>query len=406
MKPKIQDQEYVFRKERIQKMMCRNKLDLIVAYSNDCFTHGQAHARWICNYLPQFEPCIIMIPSQGDMVLVTGAESEEYALTYAKNVLVRVADIFLHPHEEFPYTTVIPFSKIIHEMENMLGREILNVGIAGGDMIPHQLYSALKSGFSKANFSNAEPALMELRAIKTADEIRVIAYAYQIAQAGMNAAIEMIDVGCTEREIAAAAEFAMRSMGAEGYGIMTMVASGFRHLKPILATTTNRKIEKDDLICMTFAPRYEGYHGAIARPVVLGKPSDALQRALDLSMQAQQDTQAVLKPGTKGYKVDAATRRAINAAGLGQHFVYTGVHSVGVIEFEPPILTSASQDEIQENMVLSIDIPLYFNDDFGGFRLENGFLITAEGHRALNDLNVDYLKEPSNQLDSREKIIC
>lgn len=394
MKPMIQDQEYVLRRERIQRMMCQNQLDLIVTYSNDCFTHGQAHARWICNYIPQFEPCIIIIPSQGDMVLVTGAESEEYAMTYAKNVLVRVADIFLHPHEEFPYTAVIPFSKIVHEMENMLDREALNIGIAGGDMIPHQLYDALKNGFPKARFSNIEPALMELRAIKTVDEIHVIEYAYQIAQAGMNAAIEMIDVGRTEREVAATAEYAMRSMGAEGFGIMTMVASGFRHLKPIIATTTNRKIEKDDLVCMTFAPRYEGYHGAIARPVVLGKPSDSLRRALDLSMQAQEETQAVLKPGTKGFEVDAATRRVINAAGLGQHFVYTGVHSVGVVEFEPPILSSTSQDEIQKNMVLSIDIPLFLNDDFGGFRLENGFLITAEGNCALNDLRVNCIKEP------------
>jgi len=77
-------------------------------------------------------------------------------------------------------------------------------------------------------------------------------------------------------------------------------------------------------------------------------------------------------------------------AGLGRHFVYTGIHSVGVVEFEPPIMTSDMQEEIRENMVLSIDIPLFLHDDFGGFRIENGFVITKEGNRALNDLQVNY----------------
>ena len=392
MLPTIPNQEYLLRKERLQNMMQQNGLDLLITYSDDRFTYGQAYARWICNYIPQFESCLLMIPAHGDIVLATGAESEEYALTFAKNVLVRVADIFLHPDEEYPYTTVTPFAKVVREVEDMLGKEIKNIGVGGDEMIPHRLYAALLESFPGAKFVNAEPELMKLRAIKTPAEIQVIEYAYKIAQAGVKAAIETIDVGRTEREVAAAAEFAMRSMGSEGSGIMTMVASGIRHLKPILATTSTRKIEKGDLVCMTIAPRYEGYHGAIARPVVLGKPSDALQRALDLSMQAQLDTQAVLKPGTKGYEVDAATRRAINAAGMGQHFVYTGVHSVGVVEFEQPILTSALKDEVKENMVLSIDIPLYLNDDFGGFRIENGFLITADGNRPLNDLAVNYIK--------------
>ena len=392
MKPVISEKEYSDRRKRIQDMMQMNGLDIVIAYSDDRFTYGQAHARWICNYIPQFESAFVIVPSKGPAIIATGAESEEYALTYAKGVEVRVVDIFLHPSEEYPYTTIMPFKKIVSELEDRIGKQIERVGIAGDEMIPHKLYDALRNGFETVVFADAEPMLMRLRSVKTTDEIAVIRYAYKIAQAGMNAAIEALEVGKTEREIAAIAEYKMRSMGSEGAGIMTMVASGKKHLKPILATTSQRVIEKNDMVCMTFAPRYEGYHGAIARPVVMGKPDAALQRAIDLSMQAQAETREVLRPGTLGCEVDAAARRTINAAGLGNHFVYTGVHSVGVVEFEWPIMTSLLKDPIRENMVLSIDIPLYLNDDFGGFRIENGFLITADGNTPLNDLSVIYTK--------------
>ncbi len=63
-------------------------------------------------------------------------------------------------------------------------------------------------------------------------------------------------------------------------------------------------------------------------------------------------------------------------AGLGQYFLYSGVHSLGVIEFEPPIFGPSSPALLKENMIISIDIPM-FNAPWGGLRVENGYRITA-----------------------------
>jgi Xaa-Pro aminopeptidase len=70
-------------------------------------------------------------------------------------------------------------------------------------------------------------------------------------------------------------------------------------------------------------------------------------------------------------------------AGLSQYFLYSGVHSVGVIEFEPPIFGPSSPAILETNMVISIDIPL-FNAPWGGLRIEDGYLITASGANPLN----------------------
>lgn len=68
--------------------------------------------------------------------------------------------------------------------------------------------------------------------------------------------------------------------------------------------------------------------------------------------------------------------------------MYSGIHSIGVMEFEPPIFGPTQPDILEEDMFVSIDIPV-FGPKWGGFRLEDGFLITANGYERLS--NIDYL---------------
>jgi len=59
-------------------------------------------------------------------------------------------------------------------------------------------------------------------------------------------------------------------------------------------------------------------------------------------------------------------------------FPYVGIHSIGAIEFEPPIMASHSSETIKPGMALSIDIPL-FHAPWGGFRIEDGFQVDEKG---------------------------
>ena len=94
------------------------------------------------------------------------------------------------------------------------------------------------------------------------------------------------------------------------------------------------KLNRVILIVLTVAPRYEGYHGAIGRPVFVGQGNSEARRAFDVALTAQKACAALLRSGIEGREVDALGRRIVGDAGLGQYYLYTGVHSVGVIEFE------------------------------------------------------------------------
>jgi len=389
--PIIPKEEFEERQKKVQAMMEKNEIDLIIAYSDDRAVFGQEHTRWLFNYQPHFEPACVIIPLVGEPIIFTGVESEEfiYASSYCKNVCV--VDEFVYPDHEFPYSNIVNLEKQLQQVVSRLENRVKKVGIAGSDKIPYRLYTRLENVFGKDIMQNIDDLMLGLRAVKSENEIKVIEHAYYIAEKGTQAAIDQIAEGKTEREVAAAAEEVMRNLGSEGMGIDTIVASGAQNNRPIIARTTFRKILANDLILLTIAPRYEGYHGAIGRPILIGNTDPEIEHAIHTAISAQNAARELLKPGIEGYKVDRAAREIAKEAGLEDKFVYSGIHSIGITEFEPPVLKSSYKDRVEENMVFSIDIPLFFNS-WGGLRFEDGFHVTKEGARPLQTLPAELIK--------------
>jgi Xaa-Pro aminopeptidase len=245
-------------------------------------------------------------------------------------------------------------------------------------------HTALKSS-RESVVINGDPLILRLRAVKSSAEIAVIKYAYQVADAGMRMALQVIAPGVREREVGAEAEYTMRRMGSEGMGIDTIVAAGGDHTRAILAPTTQASISARNHVLVTLAPRYEGYHGAIGRVAAVGSVRPEIEEAVSVAIRAQDAAVAALKPGAIGADTDRAAREVCSSAGLENLFAYSGVHSVGVAEFEPPILTSWCREKIAADMVFSVDIPMFFAT-WGGLRIEDGFLIGKDGAEPLQTL--------------------
>ncbi len=381
LKPTIPSTEYPERWRKVQTLLHRQNLDLLVAYADDRAVFGPAHARWLANFPVHFEPVCILVFPQSQPILLCGPESDQYALLAGQIKDVRVLREFTHPDEDYPFSKIQSLVEILAETGHAT-KSVRRIGLAGPGLMGAGVLAALQNALPRVEWVDVENAMCDLRAVKSPAEIEVIRYAYQLAEAGLQAAIEAIAPGVTEREVAAATEAAMRQAGAEGTGIDTIVASG-PNSRPILARSTFRQIQADDLVLLTVAPRYEGYHAAIGRPVLVGQPGDEISRALEVAWQAQEACFQAMKPGLEGREVEAVGRRVVEAAGLGQYFLYSGVHSVGVIEFEPPIFGPSSAAVFAPGMVISVDIPL-FNTPWGGLRMEDGFLITATGAERLN----------------------
>jgi Xaa-Pro aminopeptidase len=283
------------------------------------------------------------------------------------------------PEEEYPYTKPISFKSFLDILLQEAGTSSARIGFVGESAFPHWLVELITSfSFTQAAMNNFEIDYRYLRASKSEAEISVLRYGFEIAEAGLMAGINALEIGVSEREVAAEIEYTMRKMGSEGSGIDTIVGFGKKNTFPILTRTTMNTLKGGDLALLTVAPRYEGYHGVIARPVSMGPAPKEVRFAIDAAIDASNASEAQLKVGAVGADISGAGLDVLRKAGLIDLCVYSGIHSIGTSEFEPPILTSVSDFVVPNNSFLSIDVPL-FMAEWGGFRVETGYQVSDTG---------------------------
>lgn len=372
--PKIPLDEYPKRWARVQELLSQEKLDLLLAYADDRFTYGAAYARYYGNLPVAFEPVLVLFTPGNNPVLLCGPETHGYAKEVGTIKEIRVLSEFAAENEDYPFITLTPLKDVAGEL---VPHDIRRVGIAGKSIMGAGIYETVLNTFRDAEFVKLDSIMESLRGIKSEAELEVIRYAYHLANLGMKAAVNAVRPGVSEREIAAEAEYVMRKNGSEGTGIDSIIVSG-PNSRHILGRTTPRVLNENDFLSITLAPRYEGYHGACGRCVFIGKPDERLLSSVKAEIEAQVTCGKNLIPGIRGCDVEAMGRKIMSDAGYGENFMYSGLHSVGVIEFEAPILGPSSDTVIQENMVISVDIPLH-EADICGSRTEDGYIVTQDG---------------------------
>jgi Xaa-Pro dipeptidase len=390
--PVIPASEFQLRKANIQKLMQAHSIDLLFFYGDDRAVFGANHTRWLTNYAAHFEPILTVVPRSGDIHSATGAESETFYDNTAKIGSIHVVNEFNMPEEEYPYTKPISFKAFLDILLQEAGTSTARIGFVGESAFPHWLVELVNSfSFATVPMDKFELDYRALRASKSAAEIAVFKYGFEIAEAGLNAGIDALKIGVSEREVAAEIEYTMRKMGSEGSGIDTIVGFGKTNTYPILTRTTMNTLKAGDLALLTVAPRYEGYHGVIARPVSIGPAPKEVRFAIDTAIEASAASEAQLKVGAVGADISGAGLDVLRKAGLIDLCVYSGIHSIGTSEFEPPILTSVSDFVVPNNAFLSIDVPL-FMAPWGGLRVETGFFVSESG-------NVRFSKTPPAYLE-------
>lgn len=133
---------------------------------------------------------------------------------------------------------------------------------------------------------------------------------------------------------------------------------------------------------LTIAPRYEGYL-AIGRAVLVGNPDPTIRRARDVAIRAQLACGQALRPGIEGRQVEAMGGRSSQRKGWRPFFSIRAFTALVSSSLNRPSLAPAAPQCCKKNMVISIDIPL-FNTPWGGLRIEDGYLIKAQGAEALH----------------------
>src|SRR5690606_22669398 len=122
--------------------------------------------------------------------ILCGPESPEYIQLRSRIPDVRVLKEFCHPDEDYPHTKIESLAEVVADV--MDTKAVRRIGLAGGDLMGAKVYRAFTEVFSQAEWVDVEFAMCMLRAQKTEAELKVIRYAYKIAEIGFQAAIDAV----------------------------------------------------------------------------------------------------------------------------------------------------------------------------------------------------------------------
>jgi Xaa-Pro aminopeptidase len=241
---------------------------------------------------------------------------------------------------------------------------------------------ALQDQLPDARQMSMSAALPNLRAIKDAGELDLLAAAGAAVDACFDEILRVPFAGCPETEIAA--ELAERLL-AHGHSEVefTLVGSGPNGANPH-HEVGERTIQEGDMVVLDFGGTRQGYSSDITRTVHVGEPAGQEREIYEIVRHAQQAGVDAVAPGVPCQEVDREARTMIADAGYGEHFIHRLGHGIGLTGHEPPYMVEGETRPIEPGMCFSIEPGIYLRDRFG-VRIEDIVAATTGGARRLNN---------------------
>ncbi|QUH20686.1 M24 family metallopeptidase [Alkaliphilus sp. B6464] len=258
------------------------------------------------------------------------------------------------------------------------------------DFMTYGQYSDFSNRLVKTELIPLEGALVDLRSVKTLDEVEYIEKAASIADEAFNHILNFVKLGMTELDIALELEFFMKKRGANKLSFESIVASGKRSSLPH-GVATSKILEAGDLITLDFGCVYNGYCSDMTRTFVLGKANNKQKEIYNIVLEAQRTSLEAVKPGITGEELDGIARKIISDKGYGQYFGHGLGHGVGLEVHELPHINVRGKVPMEPGMIITIEPGIYISD-FGGVRIEDLVLVTGDGYKVLSKSTKDLIE--------------
>ena len=179
--------EYNFRVKKLQKKLEENDLDALICYSSEC---ESGVVRYFTGFWPFFDFASLLIPREGEAVLVTGGpESLDFATEFAKTSDIRISPLLVETSAP-EWIREVSEENFYGIISDTLTGTTKKVGISNMNIFPKILFEDIKSALPDTEFVPADELIWEVQAIKSKVEIPYIVESYRIAEEALKAAID------------------------------------------------------------------------------------------------------------------------------------------------------------------------------------------------------------------------
>ena len=364
--------------DRVRALMADEGLDALVVRAPD-------NVLYLTNFwsMKGYDACVF--PREGDPVLICLEASAEDAARSAWTPDVR----YVRGYDEsdprpVPARTL---EAALSTASGQVGLE-LSLGTQATDRMVGEPTTFTRAWFDAwPNAADAAPLLARARMVKTRQEIARLRIANEIAAQAMHFVRRRIEPGMRESEAAAIWQGFVHGEGTGWQGKVDL-AFGFslvwagRGIKTFTATSDRAIVEGEPVLFEIWVCA-DGYWADHTKNLVLGELTSEYAELEEQLMAVYTDGYGYIHSHHSMAELDRFVRERLADIGYPGQPTHPICHGVGARAHEPPYPHQAAGGEFEENMVLAVEPGVYWAGG-GGLRVEDNFLVTADGVEKLS----------------------
>jgi Xaa-Pro aminopeptidase len=363
--------------DRVRALMVEAELDTLVVRAPD-------NVLYLTNFwgMKGYDACVF--PREGEPVLICLEASEEDAARTAWTEDVRFVRGYDEADPRPPLARTLDAAREI--ASGRVGLE-LSLGTQASDRMVGEPTTFTKAWFDAfPDATDATPLLSRARMIKTEQELQRMRIANEIAAQAMHFVRRRLEPGMKESAVAALWQGHVHGEGTARDDVelalpFSLVWAG-KGIKTFTATGDLPVVEGEPVLFEIWVCA-DGYWADHTKNLVVGelKPEYAELEAGLLEVYAQ--AIEACSPGRSMAEMDRSVREGLARMGYSGQPTHPVCHGVGARAHEPPYPHQAGGGIFEEGMVLAVEPGAYWEGG-GGLRVEDNFVITADGLEKLS----------------------
>ena len=337
--------EYEYRLEKIQSIMHKNKIDILLITSEYLM-------RYFTGFSTQFwqsptRPWYLIIPMNG----LPKAVIPEIGSTAMQRTCVKEIHTWPSPNPQDEGISLV--LKLLKEVPSTFKRIGAELGKEMTLRMPIIDFFYLQSNLSM-ELIDASPILWNLRMIKSNAEINKIKHVCRIVSNTYKNVPILYKKGDSERDIARKLSLDLILRGVDTIPFLPVV-SGQGGVSQIIYEPTDRILQNGDILFIDTGSTFDGYFCDCNRNFSIGKASKIVNEVYEILWNSTQSVIEEVKPGlTLSYlwkiMFDQLYKYLPNKSYHGRFG-----HGFGLQLTEPPSISLNSQTKLVPNMVLTIE---------------------------------------------------
>jgi Xaa-Pro aminopeptidase len=366
--------------ERVRALMAEEDVDALVVRAPD-------NVLYLSNFWGMKGYDAVVFPREGEATLICLEASAEDAAQTAWTTDVRLFRGYDESDPRPPTARTLDCALEAAKGYDRIGLE-LSLGTQAADRMVGEPTTYSQAWFEAwPDAVDATNFVARARQLKTGQEIERMRLANDIAAAAMEHVREQLQPGMKESEAGALWNGFVHGVGT-GWEGKVRLAHGFSLVwsGPGIRTFTatgDRPVQEHEPTLFEIWVCADGYWCDHTKNLCPGELTPEYERLLDQLTGIYERAVEHCRPGASLPELDRLIRDGIADAGYPGQPSHPVAHGVGARAHEPPYAHQAGSGTIEEGMVLAIEPGIYWEGG-GGLRLEDNFLITADGPEKLS----------------------